>query len=229
MSAYISAVFEKDRLIAAGKIRVVTRNRDDGVVPPTPGPTYFPTHPNNMQYFIVGNYNGSTEAYVGISTLAQLTSITARALDYMEDTSVNFTLPFPGVQVNDIVYVSITDSQYWTSAEYPGTNPFQFAVKTVAPGGNVNRLELHAPFPAFYNGFSWTIPTRNLLGYTGKTLRQGAPGVGNFRDRRFNRVFNDVAEAENEVITMKAYMLALTNEVAGANLVDETVTVSSSV
>jgi hypothetical protein len=180
-----------------------------------------------MQYFIVGNYNGSTEAYVGISTLAQLTGITARALDYMEDTSVNFSTA--GVLVDDVIGVSITDPAYWTSAEYPGTNPFQFVVKTVAPGGNVNRLELYAPFPAFYNGFSWTISRLSLTGYTGKTLRQGAPGVGNFRDRRFNRVFNDVAEAENEVITMKAYMLALTNEVAGANLVDETVTVSSSI
>lgn len=227
MSAYISAVFEKDRLITAGKIRVITRNRDDGVVPPTPGPTYFPTHPNNMQYFIVGNYNGSTEAYVGVSTLAQLTSITARALDYMEDTTVNFSTA--GVLVDDIISVSITDPAYWTSAEYPGTNPFQFVVKTVAPGGNVNRLELYAPFPAFYNGFSWTITRLSLTKYAGKTLRNGAPGAGNFRDRRFNRVYDDVTAAENAVTATKADMLSLTNEVAGANLVSETVTVSSSI
>lgn len=227
MSAYISAVFEKDHLITSGKIRIITRNRDDGVVPPAPGPIYYPTHPNDLQYFIKAHYDGSVESYAGIATLPELTSVTARALDYMEDTTVNVTTA--GVLVDDLVEVSITDPQFWTSTEYVGTNPFQFRVKTVAPGGNVNRLELYAPFPAFYNGFSWTVSRLTLTRYAGKTLRNGAPGVGYFRDRRFNRIFDDVASAENAVAAMKADMLSLTNTVAGANLIDETITVSSTI
>ena len=229
MSAYISAIFEKTQIVTPSvtKVRLIMRNRDDGVVPPTPGPTYFPTQPNTLAYCIIGSASGAVESYVGIADMAEMTSVTARALDWMDDTTVNFSTA--GVLVNDVIQVNITDPQYWTSAEYPGTNPFQFIVKTVAPGANVNRLELYTSFPAFYNGFNWTIPRLGLSGYAGRTLRNTTPGgTFQFRDYRFNQVFTTVVDLETAVTAMKADMLSLTNAVTGSELVNETVTVSSS-
>lgn len=225
MAAYISASFEKTLLTTSEQVRVIVKNRDDGDVPPAPSALFFPTDPSALQSFIVANYSGSAETYVGISTVAQLTSVTARALDTIEDTTVgNFT--GAGVIAGDVIKITIPDPQLWTSNEYPGTNPFSFTIDAVV---SATEVRLTRPMPAFYNGFTWTIDRLSLTKYAGKTLRNGSPTPGYFRDSRFNRLFETVIDAENAVIAMKADMLTLANDSAGANLTNEVITVSSTV
>jgi hypothetical protein len=224
MGAYLSASFEKTVLTTSGQVRVIVKNRDDGDVPPAPSTNFFPTDPGDMQSFIVANYSGSAETYISVATVAELSSITARALDTVEDTTVDFVAA--AVIAGDVIKITVADPQPWTSNEYPGTNPFSFTVDAIL---STTKVRLTRPMPAFYNGFTWTIERVSLTGYAGKTLRNGSPSPGLFRDSRFNRLFDNAIEAENAVTAMKADMLTLTNEAAGAGLTNETVTVSSTV
>lgn len=228
MSAYVSAVFEKTLLTTSAQVRVVIRNRDDGSAPPPPTALYFPTDPNDLREFILAQYISDVggEVFTRVMTLSDLSTYPILALDTVEDLTANFNT-FPAVTIGDTIAITIDDPQYWTSAEYTETNPFTFTVANVLSN---TQLQLNRPLPAFYNGFSWTIATGSRAGYAGVTRRNGSPNAGSyFRTDRYNYVKDTVVEVDNAVVAIKAQIQSLVNASAGANLADETVTVSSQV
>lgn len=227
MSAYISVVFEKARLVTSGQVRVIVRNRDDGSVPPLPNVSYYPTHPNDLQDFIVGQYlnNVSGDAFARIATLTDISTLTVRPLNVFRDLSVDFLAA--SVAAGDLLQVQLIDPELWTSVEYTDTNPHIFQIQSVI---NATTITLTKPFPAYLYGASWSIPARNLTSATGFTQREGLPSNGTyFLDSRYNRLYSNVVDSENSVIAMKADILALTDESAGAGLTTEVITVSSSI
>jgi len=227
MSAYISVVFEKTRLITSDQVRVVVRNRDDGLVPPLPGVSHYPTQPDALRNFIVGLFinNVTGESFSRIATTSDITTITVRQLDTLKDTGVNLTAA--SVEAGDLLYVYLTDSELWTSQEYTDTSPHVFQVASVIDSVTLTTTK---PFPAHASGFTWTIPTRSVTGTAGVTLRNGQPANGTeFLDQRFNRLYTTVVDAENSVIAMRAGVQALTNEVVGDALVSTTETVSATI
>jgi len=234
MSSYISVVFEKDYLSTSKKVRVIVRNRDDGGVPPNPSGIYFPTQGDDLRDFIVGQFinNTSGEQYIRIATLADLSDVNYLVLPLttFEDLAVNFST----VVMGDLLQITVPDSQLWTSDEYTDTNPHIFPIASVV---STTKITVTKPFPAFLRGATWSIPARGLSGIAGVTLRAGTPSAGPFyfRDRRLNRLYTTTGavsaalDAENSVIAMKAYIKTLLDEVVGATLITEVVTVSSSI
>lgn len=227
MPTYISAVFEKDNLLTSEQIRVIVRNVDTSSGPPVPSVSHYPTEPDDLREFIVAQYVSSVlgENFSHVAILADITGISTRQLDILQDLSVDFVAA--GATAGDLIEVTLPDPQLWTSALYPGTNPFIFQIASVLSTTTVQVIQ---PFPAFLNNMSWEIPTLSLSSTTGITRRTGLPPNGTyFRDTRFNRLFPTVIEAENAVVSMKADLTALSNENAGAGLVTETITASPSI
>lgn len=227
MSVHLSYTFEKDELPTSPAVRVITRNRDDGDVPPSPGPSYFPTFPDDLREFLVVQYLGDSlgESFVRIATLADLTTYTTRSLDTFEDATADFV--GDGVLPGDVLDISILDPNSWTSDEYPSSNPFQFSVLSVI---SATQLQVAVPFPAFATNLTWAITARSISGTLGKTRRNGSPVVSSiYRDSRFNRRFLTAVDAENYVAAAKADIASLVNDSMSANLVDETATTSATV
>lgn len=227
MPAYISVVFEKAQLVTSEQVRVIVRNRDDGSVPPAPSPVHFPTQPNALQNFIVGQYISSVtgESFTRIATTSDLNTYSTLPLNTLEDQNVDFIAA--GVSAGNILTINLADPELWTSTEYPGTNPFSFSVAAVLSSTAIRVVQ---PFPAFLNSVEWEIATASLSSATGVTRRNGLPSAGTyFLDRRFNRIFPTVVEAENAVVAMKADITALTNETVGDTLTTETVTLSATI
>ncbi len=227
MAAYISVVFEKDRLSTSEQVRVIVRNRDDGSVPPLPSPTYFPTEPDDLRAFIVGQFINSVngDMFTRIAALADISGVTIRELDTFQDLSANFT--GAGVVPGDLLAITLPDPQLWTSDEYTDTNPHIFQVSSVL---SATKLVINRPFPAFATGLAWAISARSISGTTGTTLRNGSPADGSFfRAHRYNRLYSTAVTAENSVTAMKADITALTNETVGSTLTTETVTIGSTI
>lgn len=227
MSSYVSATFEKDHLATSDQVRVITRNRDDGDVPPDPSATYYPTDPDNLQSFIVGEFIGSTvgERFNRVATTTDLATITPRTLNSLRDTTGDFIVN--GVQAGDIVEVTLADTELWTSTEYPSSNPFTFQVQTVE---SANVLTVSPSFPSYLNDFNWEIPNRGIQGITGSTRRDGNPSGGTeFIDTRFASFFTNAASAEEFVAATKADLDTLATDTTGASLVDEHYTGTSSI
>jgi len=225
MSVFVSYVFEKDQLTVAPTLRVITRNRDDGGVPPSPSVSYFPTLPNELREFLVLQYLDDVlgETYVRVATLSDISTYTVRALDTFEDSTANFS--GAGVGFGDILEISVVNPETWTSSEYPSSNPFQFSVLGVI---SPTKIQIATPFPVFAANLTWSIPLRSISGIQGITRRNGSPSPGTiFRDGRHNRRFLTAVDGENYVVSAKAALLSLVNESMGSTLVDETGTVGS--
>ena len=225
MSVFVSYVFEKDQLTTAPTLRVITRNRDDGGVPPSPTTSYFPTLPNELREFLVLKYldDNLGETYERIATLSDITGYPVLQLNTFEDTTTNFSTA--GVGFADILEVSLLDPEPWVSSEYPSGNPFQFSVLSVV---SATKILLATPFPVFAKDLTWSIPLRGISGIQGITRRTGSPAPGTtFRAGRYNRRFLTAVDGENYVVAAKAAILSLVNESMGSTLIDETGTVSS--
>ena len=224
MAAYVSAAFENAFLPASGRVRVVVRNLDQGDVPPSPSPAYFPTQPSSLRTFIVCEYINDVvgERWSNVATLSDITTKTVRQLDILESASANFVAA--GVAVGDVINVVIPEPAAWTSAEYPTTNPFQFSVLNVI---SATQVQVTPPFPAFLNGFNWAIPARTLNKTDGITRRNGSPpGPATFLDSRFNCYFDNAVDATNFITATKAGMDALAGTSTASTLVNQNYTAS---
>lgn len=225
MTSFLSADFEKDFLSTSDQVRVIVRNRDDGVVPPSPSATYFPTEPDALRGFIVVEYVSDVigERFVRVATTTDFSTLTARPLDTFEDLGTDFVIG--GVATGDLIEITLADPQLWTSAEYPGTSPFTFVVSSVI---SATQITTSTPLPAFAAGLNWSIPSRSITGTAGVTRRQGSPaGPAELLDTRFNNLFSSAILAENFVAATKASMTILASNDAAANLVDESFTATS--
>lgn len=240
MTAYISARFEKDTLIASSQTRIVVRNIDNGAVPPAPTATYFPTHPDDYQTFIVAEYVNDTlgESFVRAATLADFSAYSYRPMSQIEDASGNFAL----AQVGDTFEIFLSDPTIWTSEEYPASN-FIFTVTSVIDNFNIT---VSPELPAFKTGLSWQIRriifagnppvgTETVItqGTVGKTRRPGLtyvfPPIQLFLEKRFNAYFTSSVGASNFVEATKQEMIGLANELVGATITDETFTAGPTV
>lgn len=222
MASFVSARFEKDELPITGQVRIIVRNLDQGNVPPQPSTSYFPTDPDSLQPFIVSEFVSRVtgENYVRVASLADLDTLTVLPLTLLEDTTVDFVAA--GVVATDLVEITPTNPEVWTSEEYPGTTPFVFQVGAVVSS---TQLSLTLALPAFMNAVNWSIPTRSLSGTAGVTLREGDPANSTtFLERRFNRYFTDAVAATNFVTATKADLDALASESVGAGLTSESYT-----
>ena len=227
MAAYVSVSFEKDQLVTSEQVRVIARSRDDGGVPPDPSTSYFPTVPNDLAEFVVITYVNSTtgDTFERIADLSDITTLSSLALDTFQDVNADFVAG--GVQPLDTIELTLSDAELWTSNNYPSGNPFVFSVASVV---SATELTVSLPFPAFANSLTWSIPARGLTGTIGTTLRNGSPSNGTtFKDSRYNMYFTDAVAAENFVIASKADLTSLVNESVGATLIDETVTIGSTI
>lgn len=223
MTAYISARFEKDTLPSGLTVRVITRNIDQGAVPPSPTATYFPTHPDEYQTFIVGSYIDETqgEEFVRVAVLADLTAEVYRPLQVFSETGA-----FLSVLADDQLEINpIPTDDRWISEEYPSST-FVSTITSVTDDSNV---VLATELPAFALNLTWTI-TRPSTGATiatgtaGATRREGVvPGGGtqDFLEKRFNSYFTTAVAAENFVVSVKTNMTALSNEALGESLTTE--------
>jgi hypothetical protein len=243
MASYISAVFEKTHLVTADQVRVIVRNRDDGDGAPNPSASYYPTVPDDLRGFIVGNYLNDMqgESFQRVATLADVSGgspLPLLSLDFFQDTNATFLAGPNPVQVNDIVTITLSnaaDIERWQSDEYNSGNPFKFRVKTVA---STTLLQFDRPLPSFKTNLTWSISERGKSGTTGATRRVvvTTPGPvytvispGLFRDTRFNRYFTSAVTAENAVATMKTDMKVLATADTGASLTTEIVSIGSSI
>src|SRR3972149_7026471 len=127
MSSYISASFEKDYLLTSDLVRVIVRNRDDGLVPPVPSATHYPTHPDTLRTFIVVKFISDFvgEEFTRVAALADLAALSVLPLTTFEDAATNFVVA--GVVAGDILRVLVTPTEVWTSDEYPAAT-FDFEV-----------------------------------------------------------------------------------------------------
>jgi len=222
MASFVSARFEKDELLVTDQVRIIVRNLDQGNVPPQPSTSYFPTDPDTLQPFVVLDFISRVtgETFVRVASLSDLDTLTNLALNVFEDTAADFVTA--GVVAGDNLEITLPAAEVWTSEEYPGANPFTFAVSTVI---SATQLEVSLPFPAFQNALSWGIPARSLTGTTGVTIRNTDPADSTtLLDRRFNRYFTNAVAATNFVTATKADLTALANESVGAGLVSESFT-----
>jgi hypothetical protein len=222
MSAYVSVTFEKTALSTSGRVRVIVRYLDQGPVPPAPTATYFPTQPDELNVFGIAEYvnDVSGERWVRVATLADIGSITELPLNTFESATADFVTA--GVAAGDVLELTITEPEQWTSIEYPGTNPFSFVVTSVV---SATQLTVTPNLPGFLADINWSIPTRTINNNDGVARREGSPaGPVNVRDRRFNAYFPDAVAAENFVSATKAQLDALANEGTGAGLVNENYT-----
>lgn len=227
MSSYVSATFEKDYLATSSQVRVITRSRDDGDVPPDPSATYYPTDPDDLQSFIVAEYVSDVvgERFDRVATTTDLATITERPLNTLVDINADFN-DGDGVQVGDILEVILEDPSLWTSTEYPGTNPFSFQVQSVE---STTILTVLPAFPSFIKDFNYSIGGY-FDGITGVTRREGNPaGPVEFLENRFASFFADAVAAENFVEATKADLDTLATDTTGATLVDENYTGASSI
>lgn len=225
MAGYISARFEMDELPTSNQVRIIIRNLDQGSVPPSPGPSYFPTDPDDLQSFLVLEYVSDAigERYIRVADLADVAALNALPLNTLEDVGVDFVAA--GVVNGDVIEIVQPDTELWNSEEYPSIT-YQFAVQSVLSS---TQITIAGAFPAFANGLNWSIATRSLSGTAGVTHREGSPAGGTlFRDTRFNRYFTEAVAATNYVTAVKAGMDALATEVTGAGLVSESYTASPS-
>lgn len=220
MPAYISVTFEKDLLPNNGPVRIITRNRDDGGVPPQPNASYFPTQPDLYRQFIVGEYVSDTvgERFLRVATLAEMTSVPSQALIGLRDVSVDFVAA--GTAPGDVINL-FPPPDVWISGEYP-TPTFTTVVSAVL---NSTDILVALPFPDFRTNLPWSIPTRSLLSTSGTTRRSGfAVGPFLFRDSRFQTYYDDAATAERFVSAVKTQLTSLANAATGSGLVDESFT-----
>ncbi len=222
MSAYVSATFEKTVLPTSGRVRIIVRYLDQGPVPPVPSATYFPTAPDELNVFGVAEYvNDVTgERWVRVATLAEITSIAALPLNTFKSALADFVTA--GVAIGDVLELTLSEPEQWTSSEYPGTSPFSFVVTGVV---SATELTVTPNFPGFLANINWSIPVRAINNNDGITHREGSPvGTINVRDSRFNAYFPDAVAAENFVAATKAGLDALAAEGTGAALIDENYT-----
>lgn len=223
MAGYISARVEQDALPTSNQVRAIIRNVDQGVVPPTPNATYFPTDPDDLRAFLVLEYVSDVigERYVRVATLADLTAYAVTPLNTFEDLSTDFVAA--GVTAGDIIEIVQPDSELWNSEEYP-TTVFQFAVATVV---STTQITVEGALPSFQTSLNWSLSARGISGTAGVTRREGTPAGGTlFRDSRFNRYFTDAVASTDYVSAVKAGMTTLATEVTGDGLIAETFTVS---
>lgn len=223
MTAYISAKFEKDTL--AEGARIITRNIDQGPVPPSPSATYYPTHTDEYQAFIVAEYVDDTqgERFDKVATVSDLSGLTYTPMEIFNDTAA----AFGSVLVGDILEITSAPAERWVSEEYPSST-FVATVVTWS-GQDASNIKLDKELPAFQTGLIWNItrfgvPGTIATGIAGVTRREGiTPGGGiqPFLEKRFNSFFLSAVEAENFVQATKAEMTALSNEVLGDTLVNE--------
>lgn len=222
MASFISARFEKDELPITDQVRIILRNIDQGNVPPQPSTSFFPTDPDSLRPFVVGEFISRVtgENFVRVVDLSDLDTLTTLTLIRFEDTTTD--LVAAGVLAGDNLEVTLTAPEIWTSEEYPGTNPFTFTVASVI---SATQLQVSLAFPAFGNGLTWSIPARSISGSVGVTIRDTDPPDSSiFLDQRFNRYFTDAVAATNFVTATKADLVALANESVGAGLVNESFT-----
>lgn len=230
MPVYISARFEKNTLPTSGFTRIITRNKDDGGVPPLPTSTYFPTDPNSYREFIVAEWANDTagESFIRAAsfTLDDFGLLEYRPMNQFEDMSGNFAL----AQVNDILEVILPDSTLWTSEEYPASN-FKFKVTGLIDANNV----LVSPeIPAFKTGLIWELRRIIPPSLTETVITNGTLGIPRrpgvtvpltkFREKRFNSYFTSAADAVNFVAATKAEMQILTQELLDAEVSAENFT-----
>lgn len=221
MAGYISARFEKTDLPTSGLVRIVVRNLDQGTVPPAPTSSYFPTEPNTLRPFLVLEYVSDSvgERYVRVADLSDLTTYSQVALDTFEDGSADFVSA--GVIPGDLITVFPSDTEQWTSEEYPGST-FTFSVASVL---SATQIQLTKPLPVFQRDLSWAIDERGISGTTGITRRNGSPAVATtFLDVRFNNYFSDALTAENFTVAVKSGLDGLATESTGSGLTSESYT-----
>lgn len=224
MPVYISARFEKKTLPVSDTTRIITRNLDQGAVPPTPNANYFPTDPNDYREFIVAQWSGDFvggESFVRVAdqSLDDFNNIPYRPMNKFSDAFTNFTIvasPLP-VQVNDILEIYPVDTTLWgDSQEYPGSS-FRFTITSVLDSTN---LLVTPEIPSFITGLSWTIKRVTppsvlevaiLSGSSGIPRRDGLIIPGFFREKRFNSYFTTAIAASNFVSATKIAMQILTD------------------
>lgn len=229
MAAYISAKFEKDDLPTVGQIRVIVRNVDQGAVPPDPTATYLPTHPDDFQTFVVGEYVDDTqgERFVKVADLSELSSLTYSELNIFEDPAGNLGAAVAG----DVIEITLTPTELWVSEEYP-SSVFQFVVAAPIDAFNV---EIENAFPDFRTALTWEASHVGIsfaTGSQGITRRENLTypgGVQQFLEKRFNAIFDSAVESENFTAATQAEMTALANESQGVTVVDETFTAEPTV
>lgn len=233
MSSYISARFEKTSIPSVPTTRIITRNRDDGTVPPSPSAIYFPTHPDDVRNFILSEWisNSLGEQFLNVASLSDLSTYAYKPLTQVNDTSGNLTL----AQVGDLFEIFLPDPAIWTSEEYPGVN-FVFAVDSLI---DANNITVTPELPSYLFDFSWEI--RRLTGVIYTTITQGVngmtrrPGVNygappqKFLEKRFNSYFTSEVQALDFVEATKTEMTGLANELLSAGLSNENYTASPTI
>lgn len=217
-TSYVSVYFEKtDLYTEIGQQRCIVRNLDDGPVPPTPSPSYFPTEPDSLRACMLIEYVNATlgERFLRIAALSDIDIISVNRLIDFVATGVDFTSVLPG----DLLYVQIPHPAEWTSEEYPSST-FAFEVAAVM---SPTRLRVVTPFPSFKTGLSWSVPARSLSGtYTGATQREVQPSPGQWlRDTRFNILWPSVPQLDAFVASTKAQLDELGQSATSTNLVSE--------
>lgn len=222
MTSYVSARFEKTDLPLTGQTRIIVRNLDQGPVPPQPSGTYYPTHPDDLQTFIVAEFvsRATGENYVRVATLSDLVDEVILTLNTLEDTAADFAAA--GVVAGDALHLTLSSPTLWTSEEYPGTNPFIFTVESVV---SATQLTITEQFPAFHSALTWEIPDRSIAGTAGVTIRSGNPANSSiFLERRFNKYFNSAVAATRFVTATKADLVGLANAKIDSDLGSESFT-----
>lgn len=216
VASYVSARFENTEIPALGRVRCIVRNLDDGAVPPVPGPTYFPTSPDELRAMLVVEYVNDTlgERLARIATLADLTTygFTPVPLTRFGITGADFIAA--GVTSGDTLEVTIPEPTEWLSEEYPST-PFQFGVSTVI---SATELELSRPFPSFKTNVSWNVLGRVSGSLTGRTRRPGKVPGDLFLESRFNLLFNDVASLDAFTAAARASLDGLASSSTSSTL-----------
>jgi hypothetical protein len=227
MPVHISSRFESNTLPVSGFTRVITRNRDDGGVPPNPSSTYYPTNPDAYREFIVAEWAGDLvgESFVRAASfsLNDFGLLTYSPMNQFEDMSGNFA----SAQVNDILEILLPDTTLWTSEEYPASN-FIFTVTGLVDANNV----LVSPeIPAFRTGLTWELRRVTPPSLTEVVITQGILGIPRrpgvtvpltkFREKRFNSYFTSAVDAVNFVSATKIEMQLLTDELLNAEITIE--------
>lgn len=217
MPVYISARFEKNTLPIPDLTRVITRNLDQGAVPPTPNANYFPTDPDDYREFIVAEWVSDVvgESFVRVAIQDpndDFNALSYRPMNKFSDISGNLSLALG----NDILEIYPVDTTLWTSQEYPASS-FRFIVTGLV---DANNILVSPEIPSFITGLSWKIfrvtPPSVLeveitAGSLGIPRRDGLLVPGEFREKRFNSYFTTPIAASNFVSATKISMQVLTD------------------
>ncbi len=207
-TSYVSARFEK----TPG--RLILRNRDDGGVPPLPGPSYYPTSPDSLRNFLLIEHVDDVlgERLVRIAELDDLS-------DYEVSTLTRFQVPSTaGITTGDTLRLTLIAPSEWLSEEYP-SQPFDFTVLNVE---SATQIEVSRPFPGFKAYLAWEIVGKSISGSTGITRRSLAASP--FLDSRINLPFGSTVELETFVTAAKAALDALATASTATTLTSETYT-----